>query len=185
MNPTQVSDLLTDVLAAHGLELEAVEIAPSGKRSRVRVVVDGDGPDGRGPGLDDIGAATRAVSAALDESAVTGDAPYTLEVTSRGVTRPLALPQHWRRNRGRLVLIDLTDGTSVTGRITVSSETDATLDVAGAERVVELADVAKAVVQVEFAAKNRGSGPATDIAAADPDIHPAGSERDPALDSED
>lgn len=155
MNSTQVAELLTGVLAAHGLELEAVEIAPSGKRSRVRVVVDGDGPDGRGPGLDDLGEATKAVSAALDQSPVTGDAPYTLEVSSRGVSRPLILPQHWRRNQGRLVLVERDGVPSLTGRVLSGTETTATLDVDGVEHVVELADVATAVVQVEFAKKDR------------------------------
>jgi ribosome maturation factor RimP len=176
VNPTQVSELLTDVLAAHGLELEAVEIAPSGKRTRVRIVVDGDGPDGRGPGLDDIGDATRAVSAALDESPVTGDAPYTLEVTSRGVSRPLTLPRHWRRNRGRLVEVQRTAQPAVTGRIGDSTETTVTLDVAGSELVMALSDVTQAVVQVEFARKNRATPADIDTPADIESVHGLGSE---------
>ena len=42
----------------------------------------------------------------LDESDVMGEQPYTLEVTSRGVDRPLTLPRHWRRNVDRLVKVD-------------------------------------------------------------------------------
>lgn len=170
MNSTQVAELLTGVLAAHGLELEAVEIAPSGKRSRVRVVVDGDGPDGRGPGLDDLGEATKAVSAALDASDVTGDAAYTLEVSSRGVSRPLTLPQHWRRNQDRLVQLEREGAPTVTGRVMGSTETTATLDVDGVEHVVELADVATALVQIEFARKDRARkdrGRDSALAAAD------------------
>ena len=34
-----------------------------------------------------------------------GDEPYTLEVSSPGVDRPLTLPRHWRRNVGRLVAV--------------------------------------------------------------------------------
>ncbi len=155
MNPTQVSELLTGVLTSFGLELEAVEIAPSGRRSRVRVVVDGDGPDGRGPGLDDIAEATRAVSAALDASDVTGAAPYTLEVTSRGVSRPLTAPQHWRRNRGRLIEVHCGDTPPVTGRIVDGTETTATLDVDGAELAIDLDTVTNAVIQVEFTRARR------------------------------
>ena len=62
---------------------------PAGKRRLLRVVVDGDGPDGRGPLLDDIAEASKALSAALDTSDAVGTAAYTLEVSSRGVSRPL------------------------------------------------------------------------------------------------
>ena len=90
--------LLTPILAQFDLELEAVEVMPAGKRRLLRVVVDGDGPDGRGPLLDDIAEASKALSAALDASDAVGAAAYTLEVSSRGVSRPLTLPRHWRRN---------------------------------------------------------------------------------------
>ena len=67
MKESQVAGVLTPVLAQFGLELEAVEIIPAGKRRLVRVVVDGDGPQGAGPLLDDIAEASKAASAALDE----------------------------------------------------------------------------------------------------------------------
>ena len=88
MKESQIAGVLTPVLAQFGLELEAVEIIPAGKRRLVRVVVDGDGPHGAGPLLDDIAEASKAASTALDGADVTGRAPYTLEVTSRGVSRP-------------------------------------------------------------------------------------------------
>ena len=93
-------------LADLGLDVEAVELSPAGERRVLRVAVDKDG----GVTLDDVAEATRAVSAVLDESDALGEQPYTLEVTSRGVDRPLTLPRHWRRNVGRLVTVTLTDG---------------------------------------------------------------------------
>jgi ribosome maturation factor RimP len=84
-----------------------------------------------------------------------GEHPYTLEVTSPGVDRPLALPRHWRRNAGRLVKLTTSDGASVTGRVVSSDEQSATLDVDGSSRVVALSDVSKAHVQIEF---NRPTG---------------------------
>jgi ribosome maturation factor RimP len=83
-----------------------------------------------------------------------GEMPYTLEVTSRGVDRPLTLPRHWRRNQDRLVKATLADGGEVTGRIVGSDETAATLDVDGDRREVAYADVAKALVQIEFNRKS-------------------------------
>lgn len=137
---------LAGPLADLGLDVEAVELTPAGKRRVLRVAVDKDG----GVTLDEVAAATRAVSAVLDVSDALGEQPYTLEVTSRGVSRPLTLPRHWRRNRGRLVKVTLTDGEQVTGRIGVSTESVVTLQVDREDRDIAYADVAKALVQIEF-----------------------------------
>ncbi len=123
MRESQIASLLAPVLTPFGLELETVEVVPAGKRRLLRVVVDGDGPDGRGPLLDDIAAATKAISLALDDAPETGNAPYTLEVSSRGISRPLEQPRHWRRNRGRLVAVTTTDDQAVLGRVLSSDET--------------------------------------------------------------
>jgi ribosome maturation factor RimP len=142
----RLAGVLTDPLAAAGLDVEAIELTPAGKRRLLRVAVDKDG----GVTMDDIADATREVSRLLDESDVMGEHPYTLEVTSPGTDRPLTLPRHWRRNTGRLVKVTIEDGTSFTGRIVESDETGATLDVDGQQRTVSYADVAKARVQIEF-----------------------------------
>ena len=127
------------------LDIEAVELTPAGKRRILRIAVDKDG----GPTLDDIAEATREVSRVLDGSDVMGEQPYTLEVTSRGVDRPLTLPRHWRRNTDRLVKVTAA-GDTFTGRVTASDDTTATLDVSGHPRQVVLAEVDKALVQIEF-----------------------------------
>jgi ribosome maturation factor RimP len=146
---------LVDPLIALGVDVEAVEITPAGKRRVLRVAIDKDG----GVTLDDVADATREVSRVLDDSDVMGEQPYTLEVTSRGVDRPLTLPRHWRRNADRLVKVTLEDGSAVTGRITSSDDVAATLDVDGAAHEVTYDRVAKALVQVEF---NRKSGHGTE-----------------------
>lgn len=150
MRESQIADFVSPILAQHGLDLDAVEVVPAGKRRVLRIVVDGDGPEGTGPLLDDIATATKAVSVALDESDVVGSAAYTLEVSSRGVSRPLELPRHWRRNVGRLVTVRLAEGEPITGRVTAAGEQAATLDVAGTSREISYAEVIKALVQVEL-----------------------------------
>lgn len=150
MKSSQLPGVLTPILAQFDLELEAVEVIPAGKRQLLRVVVDGDGPTGTGPLLDDLAEASKAVSAALDSSDAVGNAAYTLEVTSRGVSRPLELPAHWRRNRGRLVAVTTTDGNTLTGRIVSADERSVQLEVDGASRELSLAQVSKALVQVEL-----------------------------------
>jgi ribosome maturation factor RimP len=143
---SRISDALGDALSGLGLDLEAVELTAAGKKRMLRVAVDKDG----GVSLDDIAEATRAVSQELDEGDLMGEHAYTLEVTSRGVDRPLTEPRHWRRNHDRLVRAGLTDGTQVTGRVTDSDDTGATLEISGAPHRLEYAAITKALVQVEF-----------------------------------
>ena len=148
MSPTRdrIADLLAPVLADEGLDLEAVELASAGRRSVLRVVVDADG----GVSLDRIAETSHRIAGTLDDSDVMGSSSYTLEVTSRGVDRPLTLPRHWRRNIGRLVKVTTEDGGAVTGRITGSDAEGAELDVSGQVRRLPYASVVKAKVQVEF-----------------------------------
>jgi ribosome maturation factor RimP len=105
--------------------------------------------------MDEIAEATKQVSALLDSSDAMGEQPYTLEVTSPGVDRPLTLPRHWRRNAGRLVKVSLKDGLAFTGRILGADEHDAQVETGDGVRTVAFADVAKARIEVEF---NRKEG---------------------------
>jgi ribosome maturation factor RimP len=150
MRDSQIADLLRPVLAEFDLELEAVEVIPAGKRRLLRIVVDGDGPNGAGPLLDDIAEASKALSAELDRADVGGRSPYTLEVSSRGVARPLLQPRHWRRNLGRLVEVTLDGDEVFTGRIASTTPDAAVLDVEHSQRTVRFADVQAAFVQVEL-----------------------------------
>jgi ribosome maturation factor RimP len=146
----QIEQELATPLGALGLDVEAVELTPAGRRRVLRIAVDGDD----GVTLDDVAGATKKVSEVLDASDVMGEQPYTLEVTSRGVDRPLTLPRHWRRNTDRLVKVTTTGGETMTGRIVGSDDETATLDVEGTQREVAYDDVAKALVQVEFNRKS-------------------------------
>lgn len=142
---------LAGPLSVLEMDVEAVEITPAGKRRVLRVAVDKDG----GVTLDDVAAVTREIERVLDESDVMGEYPYTLEVTSRGVDRPLTLPRHWRRNVDRLVKVTLVDGDEVEGRIVDSGESAASILVDDSTREVAYADVDRAKVQIEFNRKSK------------------------------
>ena len=143
---TSLENFLRPIVEQFGCDLEAAEITPAGRRRLLRVLVDRDG----GISLDDVADVTRAISKALDADDLMGDGAYTLEVSSPGVDRPLTLPRHWRRNTDRLVKVTTTDGDTLTGRIVGSDDSAATLDVDGDPREVAYAEVANALVQVEF-----------------------------------
>jgi ribosome maturation factor RimP len=141
----RVRDALEPVVAAAGYDLEDVSIASAGRRSVVRVIVDRDG----GIDLDAVADISRTVSTALDDSDVMGAAPYTLEVSSPGVDRPLTEPRHWQRASGRLVRVTA-DGSSVTGRVTSADEDVVELDVAGETREMPYGCLGPGHIQVEF-----------------------------------
>ena len=159
----RIEHALTGPLQELGLDVEAVELTPAGKRRVLRVAIDTDG----GVTLDDVASATKLIDKILESDGpdgaadVMGELPYTLEVTSRGVDRPLTLPRHWRRNEGRLVKVVLvdkekTDGsTELVGRIGASDDDGVTVDVAGEEVRVAYANVRKALVQIEFNRKDK------------------------------
>jgi len=152
-NPERVRAVVAPVVAAAGLDLEDLTIASAGRRRLLRIAVDRDG----GVSLDDVAQVSGALSAALDGSQVMGAAPYVLEVGSPGVDRPLTQPRHWRRAMGRMVLVTLTGGGAVTGRILAVQDEGAVLDVPGGDRRIDYAQVVAAKVQVEFSAPGHGS----------------------------
>ena len=101
----RIADIIRPVVAAARMDLESVRVSAAGRRRLLRVVVDSD----QGVSLDDAATISRQLSAALDTVAVMGDFPYTLEVSSPGVDRPLIDPRHWRRAVGRLVQVTVND----------------------------------------------------------------------------
>ncbi|MBP3081637.1 ribosome maturation factor RimP [Mycolicibacterium fortuitum] len=151
---TQVVELLEGEFARAGYEIDDVVINASTRPPRITVIADGD----QGLDLDSLAALSRTASELLDQL-VQGDTPYVLDVTSPGVDRPLTQAKHFRRARGRKAELALNDGSVFTARL---GETDGTvLKVVVPEgrelavREIALADIAKAVVQVEFSPPNR------------------------------
>lgn len=146
----RLETLVAGCVSALGLDVEAVELSSGGRRRVLRIALDADG----GVGIDSITGATRALSEALDASDVMGSESYTLEVTSRGVERPLTLPRHWRRNAGRLARATLTDDTTVEGRIGESDETGVELAVKKGSTRIAYDQILTALVQTELNRKD-------------------------------
>ena len=117
----------------------------AGKRRRVIITVDSD----QGVSHNDLDGVSRNISAVLDASNPLGDAPYTLEVSSPGVDRPLTEPRHWRRARGRLVRVKVVGEGSVEGRVLAADADGVTLGLASDERRFPYADMGAGSVQVE------------------------------------
>lgn len=170
---------VSESLSGSGVVVDEVTVQPAGRRRLVRVFlardVSGLGADDTTTpveplSLDEIAEATRAVSDALDGSDVMGEAPYTLEVSSSGLDRPLLTRDQFRRNVGRLLSVSLgtadgrsdgatsgaTSGTA-TGRLTEVRADGIRLRPEGRasdggtpDLDIPWEDVTRASVQVEF-----------------------------------
>lgn len=180
-DPDHLTRLLEPVTRAMGMDLESVRVTAVGRRRLLRVTVDADG----GVSLDAIALASRELSARLDGSAVMGELPYTLEVSSPGVDRPLTQPRHWRRAIGRLVVVPLTRQQShhagnglalLTARVAGASEQGVTLDCDGVLREYRYPELGPGRVQVEFGRLESGEAEAESALAAELDDTDAGEE---------
>jgi ribosome maturation factor RimP len=150
----QVSELITPALQQAGYFLEDVNIVSPGQHRIVTVIVDGES----GLNLDQVTVASKLVSELLDAATFMGETPFTLEVTSPGIDRPLTLPRHFAKNVDRLLKVTKTDGIVITGRILSNTEDSVTLSVTEKkdvkEVVVALSDIKRATVEIEFNRKD-------------------------------
>ncbi len=150
----QISELVTPAVSDLGFYLEDIHIATPGNHRIVTCIVDGD----LSLNLDQVTSLSRVISELLDEAAFMGETPFTLEVTSPGVDRPLTQPRHFAKNVDRLLKIVKLDGSEVTGRILSNTDQDVTLTVTVKketfEQTVPLVDIKRAVVEIEFNRKD-------------------------------
>ncbi len=144
-----ITDAITPAIDAAGLFLEDVHMASPGNRRVVTVVVDGN----VSLNLDEVASITKEISAILDLAEFMGETPFTLEVSSPGIDRPLALPRHWQKNLDRLVRSVMVNGEVVTGRVNAVHDESVCVMVEGKDpKKVELPyiEIKRAQVEIEF-----------------------------------
>jgi ribosome maturation factor RimP len=142
----RLAGLIRPVVTAAGMDLESVRASVAGRRRLLRIIVDSDS----GVSLDDAAHISRDISAALDATDVMGETPYTLEVSSPGVDRPLTEPRHWRRAAGRLVKVKVASEGTLQGRVRQADDAGVTFDADGAPREFAYDVLGPGTVQVEF-----------------------------------
>jgi ribosome maturation factor RimP len=141
-NKEQVLAVITPAIESLGFYVEDITITSAGKRSMLTVIVDGD----THLSLDQVTVATKAISEIVENLPTLGNNPFTLEVTSPGLDRPLTKPRHWRKNQDRLIKVILNNGKEINGRIKDSTETSATVD----DQTINFSDIKRATLEVEF-----------------------------------
>ena len=139
----ELRELLDPLVQKAGFILEEVKVTPLGRRRQISVIVDGEE---RNPNLDEVASISRAISAQLDDYSGLGDSPFTLEVTSPGIDRPLTELHHWRKNLGRLVKILTKEDKEISGRIAEVNTGKVRID----DAIFDFESIKRAQVQIEF-----------------------------------
>jgi ribosome maturation factor RimP len=135
-----------------GLELVDVEYRREGHGTVLRLLIDKPG----GVSLDELAAISRQVSDILDVETDAVPGPYTLEVSSPGVNRPLTRPAHFQAFAGKRVHVQtrapLGDRRSFRGRLeSVSSSGIVVVGDDGQSHAIPFAMIARAHYQHDFA----------------------------------
>jgi len=146
----KITGLVQPAIEKAGFFLEDVHVVSPGKHRIVTCIVDGLTP----LNLDQVTSISREISELLDAADFMDDSPFTLEVTSPGVDRPLTLPRHWKKNLNRLVKVVTKDGSVITGRIVKIEETNVNLseEIKGKtkEHTIALSEIKRATIEIEF-----------------------------------
>ena len=146
-----LNELLAPVVKASGLLLEEIKVIPVGRSRIISVIVD---HEERNLNLDEVAASSRAISEILENYGQLGDNPFTLEVTSPGVDRPLVKAYQWKKNLGRLISIVKVDGEKLIGRLKSIDLDSALLEVKSGEVSVLFSEIKRATVEIEFNRKD-------------------------------
>lgn len=139
------------VVEGAGLELVDVTFAREAGRRVLRLTVDRDG----GVDLDAISRLSEQVSRRLDlEGFEPG--PYSLEVSTPGLERPLRGPQDFRRAVGERVRVRTAQGV-VEGELRHADDDEIRLTTPTDERSIRLVDVASGRTVVDWEQELKGS----------------------------
>ncbi len=149
-----VEALVRPVVESDGLELVEVSFGKEANLRVLRVTVDREG----GVDLDTISTTAERISRRLDlEGYAPG--PYSLEVSSPGLERPLREPLHFQRGLGnklKVKTVEPLQGSRTHTGALVSADAEAiVIATDGGELRVPYADIASARTVFEWGAANR------------------------------
>ncbi|MDR0330789.1 MAG: ribosome maturation factor RimP [Chitinispirillales bacterium] len=146
----QLKPLIESLAAEMGLELFDARFFGSGKRSVLRLTIDKRG----GVAIADCERVSGAVGALLDERNFFGGRPYTLEVSSPGVDRPLKTERDFLRIVGREAALHLSVAVngkkSLRGVVAGCSGGTLVIDIGSEPVRVPLADIVSGREEIRF-----------------------------------
>ena len=145
----RVSALAAHVLADQNMELIDLEYRREGRGWVLRLFIDKEG----GITLDDCARASQEIGTVLDVEDFIGK-PYSLEVSSPGLNRPLKNEKDFIKYRDRLIKVKTFDPIdnrrNFKGKLREVSDGRIEMEIDGGVVTIPLANVAKANLEVEF-----------------------------------
>jgi ribosome maturation factor RimP len=150
----EVESMIRPVVESAGMELIEVDFRREAGRRVLRVTVDREPSEG-GLDLDSISTVSERISRRLDvEGYDPPGGPYTLEVSSPGLERPLRRPRDYERRVGERVRIrtrEPVDGSRVhVGTLVETGPDRVRVATERGDRVVSFEDIASARTVVEW-----------------------------------
>ena len=150
-----LQSVLGPVIEGAGIELVDVTFRREGGGKVLRVTIDRDG----GVDLAAISEVSKKVSRRLDAEGFDPGGPYSLEVTSPGLERPLRRPEDFRKRIGQKVKVRTTrtdEGARVyVGSLLGADDDGVTIATEAGDRRVSHEDIAAARTVFEWGPKPR------------------------------
>jgi ribosome maturation factor RimP len=145
----KVTPAIERKLAEMGLELFEIKLIQAGSRRILRIYID----RATGVTIGDCEMASNEISMVLDVEGFT-DRPYTLEVSSPGIDRPLTTEKDFRREVNRNLRLQVRDQSggvrTVRGKLQACSDGALVLETDKGTVSVSLSDVHSGKVEVSF-----------------------------------
>lgn len=146
----KVKEIIEPVIKGLGVALEDMELRKMGRRVFLRVIIDKEG----GVVIDDCEQVSREIEAQLDvEDPI--PYPYTLEVSSPGLDRPLKTPGDFKRFCGKTARIvtsaPVENQTFFIGEIIEAGDTEVILLLSKDKKInIQHKDIVRARLEVKF-----------------------------------
>jgi ribosome maturation factor RimP len=144
----RVRAIIHSIVLNEGMELVEIEYRRESSGWVLRLILDKEG----GVTLDDCTRVSQEAGRSLDVEDVI-QPPYTLEVSSPGLTRPLKTEKDFIKYRGRLIKLrtvdPIQDRRQFKGRLLGVSENRVEIEVDGGIFQIPLSNVAKANLEID------------------------------------
>ncbi len=145
MDELKLQEIVNPILEEEGLFLVEIVIKGNVNNQKLIVLIDGD----EGISIDQCGKVSRQLGNRIEEEDLIKDR-YTLEVSSPGLDFPLKIARQYSKNVGRTLMVDLTEGKRVEGKLTRVDESGIRLEIKNEEREYPFHNIQQSKVKISF-----------------------------------